>query len=258
MGVRAGNQIRPSASTAIIAEDEKALLLDLENQLSSLWPELKIVASVDNGTDALAMFEVHKPQMMFLDIEMPGLTGLEVAQQIGDCCRVVFITAYDSYAIPAFENGAVDYLLKPYQSGRLARAIERVKGRIGAPPALRDMSKEIAAAARSRSFLTWIKASHGNEVTLITVWDVCYFRADAKYTSVVTPQNEFIIRRSIKELVAELDPDQFWQVHRSTIVNIEAVSSVARSLNGEMVLKLKARPERLSVSEAHRHMFRHM
>jgi len=250
---------RRPVATAVIAEDERALRQDLEAGLAVLWPGLKIAASVGTGIDALAMFERHRPTLMFLDIQMPGLTGLEVARQVGERCHVVFITAYDSHAVAAFEQGAIDYVLKPYDKARLGQTIKRVQARIATPPPPQaDLLREFAAAARPKAYLNWIRASHGAEVTLIMVRDVCYFRADAKYTSVVTTDREFIIRRSIKELTAELDPELFWQVHRSTIVNIEAVGSVTRNMAGATVLKLKSRPDRLTVSEAHRHLFRHM
>lgn len=261
MDARARRADDPSpAATAIIAEDERALREDLEGRLAALWPRLKIIASVDGGIEALTRFERDRPDVMFLDIQMPGLTGLDVARQIADRCHFVFITAFDDHAVEAFEQGAVDYVLKPFDTARLAQTVRRVQGRITAPPAttLSEILREIAIAAQPKTYLNWIKASHGSEVSLITVRDVCYFRADAKYTVVVTANREFIIRRSIKELLAELDPSLFWQIHRSTIVAAEAVASVGRNLVGEIVLKLKARPERLTVSAPHRHHFRHM
>jgi DNA-binding LytR/AlgR family response regulator len=260
MGARARHADDPApAATAIIAEDERALREDLEGRLASLWPRLKIVASVDGGIEALTRFERDRPDVMFLDIQMPGLTGLEVARQIAERCHFVFITAFDDHAVEAFEQGAVDYVLKPFDTERLAQTVRRVQSRLAAPPSpLADILKEIALAAQPKTYLNWIKASHGSEVSLITVRDVCYFRADAKYTVVVTADREFVIRRSIKELLAELDPALFWQIHRSTIVAAEAVASVGRNMVGEIVLKLKARPERLTVSAPHRHHFRHM
>jgi DNA-binding LytR/AlgR family response regulator len=256
---RARPAARPPPVTAVIAEDEQHLRDELWGHLTRLWPGLKVVASVGAGTDALAMFERHRPDIMFLDIQMPGLTGLEVAQQVGDRCQVVFITAYDSHAVAAFEHGAVDYVLKPYDTGRLGQALRRAQSRMGdAPPALGQVLKDIAAATAAPSYLNWVRASHGAEVSLITVRDVCYFRAETKYTTVATPDRDFIIRKPIRELVAELDPALFWQIHRSTIVNAEAIGSVSRNLAGQTVLKLRTRPERLTVSEAHRHLFRHM
>jgi DNA-binding LytR/AlgR family response regulator len=246
-------------ATAIIAEDEDALRRDLEERLAALWPSLEIVAAVASGPEALASYERHRPDLIFLDIQMPGLTGLEVAQQVGERCHVVFVTAYDSHAVTAFEHGAVDYVLKPYDSARLAQTVRRVQKRLSAPPSsLTEVLKDIAASARQKPYLNWIKASTGSEVNLIMVRDVCYFRADAKYTTVVTDDREFIIRKSIKELMESLDPSLFWQIHRSTIVNVETVASVTRNLAGGTLLKLRRRPERLTVSEAHRHQFRQM
>lgn len=249
----------PVEASAIIAEDEKALLDELCGHLAVLWPSLRIVATAADGVDALAMFERHRPQVMFLDIQMPGLTGLEVARQVHEQCHLVFITAYDSHAVAAFEAGALDYVLKPYGADRLAETVRRLQGRIHqSPPWTIDQLKAVAQILRPRPYLTWIKASAGADVKLIMVSDVCYFRADTKYTTVATSERELIIRRPIKDLVAELDPSQFWQVHRSTIVNVAAINAVGRDLAGGTVLKLKNRPERLSVSEAHRHLFRHM
>jgi DNA-binding LytR/AlgR family response regulator len=250
--------LRP-AITAVLAEDEPALREEMAARLQHLWPELQIVASVGSGVEALAAFQQHQPRIMFLDIQMPGLTGLEVARQVAERCHLVFITAYDAHAVSAFENGAVDYLLKPYDVERLVQTIRRLQQRLVAPPpALTGLLNELAAAVQPRAYLNWIRASQGHEVKLITVRDVCYFRADTKYTSVVTATEEYIIRRSIKDLAAELDPAQFLQIHRATIINLEAISSISRNIAGEMSVRLKARPERLAVSETNRHLFRHM
>jgi DNA-binding LytR/AlgR family response regulator len=247
-----------SGPCAVIAEDEDALRHDLETRLTVLWPALRIVAAVSTGTEALAMFDRHRPQLMFLDIQMPGLSGLDVARQVADRCHVVFITAFDIHAVAAFEYGAVDYILKPYDSRRLGLAVRRVQARLDSfPPSLTEVLEHVAAA-RQKPHLNWIKASTGADTALIMVRDVCYFRADTKYTTVVTADREFIIRRSIKELVNELDPATFWQIHRSTIVNIEAVASATRNMAGATLLNLKHRPERLEVSESHRSLFRHM
>jgi DNA-binding LytR/AlgR family response regulator len=255
----AGPEALTPRATAIIAEDEEVLRHELRTRLAALWPSLEVVAAVGSGPEALASFERHRPTLMFLDIQMPGLTGLEVAQQVGDLCHVVFVTAYDSHAVAAFEHGAVDYVLKPYDTARLGQTIRRVQKRLSAPPpSLTDALKEIAASARQKPHLNWIKASVGAEVNLIMVRDVCYFRADAKYTTVVTADRDYVIRRSIKDLAETLDPSLFWQIHRSTIVNVEAIASVTRSMAGATLLKLRRRPERLTVSEAYRHLFRQM
>lgn len=250
--------MRSTAPTAVIAEDEPILRADLQERLAMLWPELRIVGAAGNGVEALSLAERHKPQILFLDIEMPGLNGLEVAQQLTGRAHVVFITAYDAHAVQAFEQGAIDYVLKPYDNGRLSIALRRLRDRLAsAPPPMDDLLRELALASRPKDYLRWIKASRGSEVDLIMVGEIAYFQAEAKYTTVYTAAREAIIRSSIKELASELDPNQFWQIHRSTIVNVEAIESVTRSLSGIKV-KLRARPERLPVSDAHRHLFKHM
>ena len=245
--------------SAVVAEDEKILRDDLVSRLSTLWPRLNIAATASDGVEALALFEQYRPQVMFLDIQMPVLTGLQVARQIANRCHVVFLTAYDRYAVDAFEQGAVDYVLKPYDNDRMGIAIARVQDRLKATaPMLASVLDELAMMSKPKSFLNWVRASRGRDVELITVSDICYFRADSKYTTVVTETQEAIIRRSIRELEAELDPTRFWRIHRSTIVNVASISSVSRTLGGGMALKLRKRPERLDVSEAYRHIFRHM
>ena len=251
--------IATPAVTAVIAEDEPVLREQLQSLLATLWPRLHVAAVAADGVEALAMYDLHRPQVMFLDIQMPGLSGLQVAQQLAERCQIVFLTAYDAYAVAAFEQGAVDYVLKPYDNQRLGMALRRVQDRLGsAPPPLADLLRDLAQASRPKSFLTWIKASRGNDVDLIMVGDVCYFRSDTKYTSVFTDTREAMIRASIKELVADLDPSRFWQIHRSTIVNVEAIASISRTMAGGTVLKLRSRPERLTVSEAYRRLFKHM
>ena len=246
------------AATAVIAEDEPVLRADLQARLSVLWPELTILGVAANGVEALALADRHNPDILFLDIEMPGLDGLQVAQQFSGRRHVVFITAYDSHAVAAFDQGAIDYVLKPYDNGRLALALRRVQERLAtAPPPVDDLIQKLALAAKPKDYLRWIKASRGNDVDLIMVGDVWFFQAEDKYTTVFTEQREAIIRRSIKELVMELDPNTFWQIHRSTIVNVEAIESVNRSITG-VTVKLRSRPMRLPVSEAYRHLFRRM
>jgi DNA-binding LytR/AlgR family response regulator len=251
-----GNDHRP---VAVVAEDEDVLREELVTRLAQLWPGLTVVAQVSNGIDALAMIDLHHPDIAFLDIQMPGLTGLQVARQVSGQCHIAFLTAYDQYAVAAFEQGAVDYVLKPYDVDRLSATIARLKERLNSSPLnLTELLNVWAAAARPTAYLTWIRASHGADVDLIMVQDVCYFRAETKYTTVVTNGGETLIRRSIKHLEAELDPAIFWRVHRSTIVNLTAISSVTRTLGGGMALKLKNRPEKLDVSEQYRNLFRHM
>lgn len=246
--------------TALIAEDEAVLRAELRQHLSALWPDLRIVAEAANGFEALQALDRHAPRIAFLDIEMPGLTGVDVARQTQGRWHVVFITAYDAYAVAAFEQGVIDYVLKPYDEARLAVAVRRVQQRIDSAPApLGDLLRELARAApAARQHLRWINASVGQEVRLITVDEVCYFQADMKYTRVVTADGESLIRRSLKELAEELDPSCFWQIHRSTIVNANAIAGVSRDFRGRVRVRLKARREELAVSEAHEHVFRQM
>jgi DNA-binding LytR/AlgR family response regulator len=246
-------------ATALVAEDEAVLREELVGRLGRLWPELSIVRLAANGAEALDALEAETPDVVFLDINMPGATGLEVARAIDGRCHIVFITAYDAHAVEAFEHGAVDYVLKPYDDARLGQAVRRVKARLRAPPvSIEAILDGLAERARPREHLRWINASVGAEVRLITVDEVCYFQADTKYTRVVTADGEALIRRSLKELAEELDPARFWPVHRSIIVNAEAVAGVSRDLAGGMKLRLKGRLERLPVSDQHRRLFRQM
>ena len=248
-----------SVPSALIAEDEVVLRDELQAHLKSLWPELKIVALAANGIEALQALDEQRPDVMFLDIQMPGLSGLEVARQAEGRCHVVFVTAYDAYAVAAFEQGAIDYVLKPYDAARIATAVRRVRQRLHeAPPALDGVLRDLAAAQPPREHLRWINASQGQEVRLITVDEVCYFQADTKYTRVVTANSEALIRRSLKELQDQLDPSCFWQIHRSTIVNANAIAGVSRDFRGHISVKLKTRSEKLPVSEGHEHLFRQM
>jgi DNA-binding LytR/AlgR family response regulator len=200
---------------------------------------------------------------MFLDIQMPGATGLEVARQASGRCHVVFVTAYDQHAVAAFDQGAVDYVLKPVSAARLFTAVSRLKQRLGTPPArleatLAALPTAGGVAVPARQFLRWINASVGQNLKLITVDEVSYFQADNKYTRVVTGEGEALIRKPLKELVEELDPEQFWQIHRSTLVNATSIASVTRDFRGRMLVKLKARPESLLVSDSYTHRFRQM
>jgi len=242
---------------AIIAEDEPLLREELAELLGSLWPELEVVAQTGDGIATLREVEAHAPDVLFLDIQMPGLTGLEVARQVSGRCHIVFVTAYDQHTLAAFEQGAADYVLKPADAARLATTVARLKERVGRPaPAIEGLLRELAAP--QRGFLRWINASHGPAVRVITVDDVCYFQADSKYTRVVTAAEESLIRKPIKELCDELDPSSFWQIHRSTIVNVHAIAGVVRDLRGHTQVRLKRRDELLAVSDAYVHRFRQM
>jgi DNA-binding LytR/AlgR family response regulator len=244
---------------AVIAEDEAILRGELKDNLTRLWPGLRIVAEAEDGIEALDAMQRCKPQVMFLDIQMPGLSGLEVARAVSGRCHIVFVTAYDEHAVTAFEQGAVDYVMKPFSAARLATAITRVRARLDAAPA--DLSHLLHALhdqVPKRSYLRWINASQGQNVKLITTEEICYFKADSKYTLVVTAQSEAVIRKTIKELIDELDPEVFWPAHRGLVVNVNAIALAHRKLNGQYELRLKARPETLPVSEPFAYRFRQM
>ena len=251
----------------VIAEDEPLLRQSLSEQLERAWPALEIVAECEDGAEALEAIAEHRPEVAFLDIRMPGLTGLEVAAgaaEASPATEVVFVTAYDQYAVDAFERGAVDYLLKPIAPERLAATVRRIQARLagGAPSneALAALLREFDAGrlAAAATPLTWITASAGRETRLIMVDDVLYFRADNKYTTVMTAEGEALMRKPIRELLAELDPAVFKQIHRSTIVNLKAVASVVRDDTGKGTLRLRQRPETLLVSQPFMTLFRHM
>ena len=244
---------------ALIAEDEPVLRQEMVELLGKLWPQLQVVETVGDGVSALRALNEHEPDVVFLDIQMPGLSGVEVARRAAGRCHFVFITAYDQYAVSAFDQGAVDYVLKPVTAGRLSTAVARLKERLASPP--RDLSRllsQLGSPAGGRAHLRWISASSGEAVRLITVEEVAYFRADNKYTLVMTGDGESVIRKTIKELLEELDPDAFWQIHRSTVVNVSAIDSVVRDMGGRVQVKLRNRKELLPVSETYAHLFRSM
>jgi DNA-binding LytR/AlgR family response regulator len=243
-----------------VAEDEPLLREEIVELLRKLWPSLEIVGETGDGVEALRLLQERNPDVTFLDIQMPGMTGLEIAQQAAGRTHCAFITAYDQYAIAAFDRGAVDYVMKPISAARLATTVQRLKDRLGSTPA--DLSNMLAGLARqkaeSRTYLRWVNASVGQTIKLITVEEICYFRADTKYTLVATATTESLIRKPIKELVDELDPNMFWQIHRSTLVNVNAIAGVTRDIRGHLQVKLKQRNEHLPVSEAYNHLFRQM
>lgn len=245
---------------AVIAEDEAVLRDELRARVATLWPELEICAQVGDGQAALAALELHRPHVLFLDIQMPGLSGMEVARQASGRCHVVFVTAHDEFAVAAFEQGAIDYVMKPFATERLALAIERTKARLSSQPAdLEGLLETFAQRiARPRAYLQWINASLGNDLRFITVDEVCYFRSDAKYTRVVTAGQESLIRKSVRELAAELDPDRFRQIHRSIIVNLREIAGIQRDFGGRIQVKLKRRTEALPVSDPYAPLFRQM
>jgi DNA-binding LytR/AlgR family response regulator len=247
--------------TAIIAEDEPILRAQLEAKLKKLWPELEIIASVEDGAAALEALEERAPDFMFLDIRMPEMTGVEVARHVGNRAHVVFVTAYDQYAIQAFEAGAVDYLLKPYTDERLAVSVERLRQKLASPPPdLEAIVTQLASQLRGpgREKLQWIKASFGQNLRLIPVADVLFFQSDEKYTRVVTAEAEALIKTPIRELMDGLDPEVFWQIHRSTLVNVNAIASVTRDFRGQAHVKVRGKDENLTVSRIYSHLFKKM
>jgi DNA-binding LytR/AlgR family response regulator len=246
--------------TAIIAEDEPLLRGELREMLGALWPELAIVAEVGDGLQAVAAIELHDPNVVFLDIQMPGMTGLDVARAASGRCHVVFVTAHHAYAVTAFDRGAVDYVTKPLSAARLGTAIGRVRERLREAPAdLDGLLHTLASQLRERpGYLRWISVSQGQVVRLITVDEICYIKSDNKYTLVATPGSDSLIRKPLRELIDELDPGIFWQIHRGTVVNANAIGSVHRDARGYLQVRLKERRETLSVSSAFAHRFRQM
>ena len=247
--------------TAVIADDEPLLRAQLKARLAKLWPELAVVHEMANGRDVEQVIAKYAPRLFFLDIHMPGVNGLEAARTIGKRAHVVFVTAFDQYAVEAFEQGAIDYVLKPFNEERLAKTVERLRERLsGAPPAMEELVERLASrlAPRSSEHLRWIKANVGQSVRMIPVEEVLFFQSDEKYTRVVTAQAEALIRKPIKELLEELDPEKFWQVHRATIVNVDAIASVRRGLKDQAEIALKGHRESLVVSRNFTHLFRQM
>jgi DNA-binding LytR/AlgR family response regulator len=250
---------------ALIADDEEPLRRYLKAKLSEVWPDLVICGEARNGREAMDLIDKHQPEIVFLDIRMPGLTGMEVARKIVGSCRVVFVTAYDEYAVEAFEKGAVDYLLKPVNRERLERTVKRLQEQMAVqstPPSevSKMMERLLAGLAerKSRGYLRWVRVQNKDGLRLIPVEEVCYFQATDKYTLVVTKGSDSLIRKTLKELAGELDPNQFWQIHRGTIVNASCIAQVGRSLTGRGVVRLKDRSETLTVSHRYTHLFKQM
>ena len=250
-----------NAPRAVIAEDEGNLREQLRETLAIAWPELQVCAEAADGHQALRALEAHSPDVLFLDIQMPGPSGLEVARRASGRCHVVFVTAYDNYAVSAFDQGAVDYVMKPLSVPRLVQAVERVRQRMTAAPAnIEGLLEKLATRldGKRREYLRWVTASKGGETRLITIDEVQYFRSDNKYTVVATGTEEALIRLSIRELVDQLDPEVFWQVHRGTLVNVTHIAGVSRDYRGHLAIRLKHRPETLAVSESYAWRFKQM
>jgi DNA-binding LytR/AlgR family response regulator len=253
----------PPAPKLLIAEDETLLREQLREGLNELWPAAHICAEAADGAQALKALLEHEPDVAFLDIQMPHLSGLEIAHHAAGRCHLVFVTAYDRFAIDAFEHGAVDYLLKPLKQERLAQAVARLKTRLGsAPAAIAPLLAERPTLSQQHAgpagHLEWLKAAQGNTVRLISVNDVLYLQADERYTRVITHEREAFIKTPIRELAEQLDPRRFWQIHRSTLVNVHVIETATRNLTGGVELRLKSRSERLQVSRAFAHLFRQM
>jgi DNA-binding LytR/AlgR family response regulator len=252
-------------ATAIIADDERLMREQLRTRLAEVWPELQILAEARNGEEAVAAVNEHRPDLAFLDIRMPGMTGIEAARAIGDACHIVFITAYNEYAVDAFEHGAVDYVLKPAERERLEVTVARLKKRLGTRPNdLGELLAKLSArldgsgGGTGKAPLQWIQASVGQQLRMIPVGDVLFFTSDEKYTRVQTDGFEALIRKPIKELVEELDPEQFWQIHRSTIVNAKAIAGITRDFRGRQLVLVKGSSEKLEVSRNYTHLFKQM
>jgi DNA-binding LytR/AlgR family response regulator len=261
---------------AVIADDERLMREQLRARLNEVWPELTIVAEAKNGTEAVALVAEHRPDVVFLDIRMPGLTGVEAAKQIaqmevGDdelLPEIVFITAYDQYAVEAFEQGVADYVLKPAERERLQVTAQRIQQRLdlrasGDPPPAAPLQQLLhkltgQTAGASPQYLQWIQASVGSAIQLIAVEEVLFFISDEKYTRVQTSSVEALIRKPIKELVEELDPQLFWQIHRSTLVNVKAIASVSRDMRGRQIVAVKGHNEKLEVSRSYLGLFKGM
>ncbi|HVZ44969.1 MAG TPA: LytTR family DNA-binding domain-containing protein [Ramlibacter sp.] len=275
-----GGSANAAPLRALIADDERLLREQLKSRLASVWPELEVVAEARDGAEAVDRADALRPDVVFLDIRMPGLSGIEAAREILALPRwqgeIVFVTAYDEYAIAAFEQGALDYLLKPVEPQRLAQTAQRLKSRLGAsrapermPPAEQEAALdavlerlmklqrglETGSGARAQP-LRWIQATAGNTTKMIDVNDVLFFRSDEKYTRVQTKEAEAFIRTPIRELVPQLDPQQFWQIHRSAIVNLGAVSAITRDDSGRQRVHISGHPEVLEVSRSFAHLFR--
>jgi DNA-binding LytR/AlgR family response regulator len=260
----------PQHPTALIADDEPLLRDALERMLTQAWPELTIVARARNGREAIELFEAQHPDICFLDVQMPGKTGVEAARQIGRRAHLVFVTAYDEYAVQAFSQGVLDYLVKPVEPARLADTVSRLQERLrAAQPALNTESllQQLAASLQQRnaapSALRWVRASVGQTVRLIAVEDIDFLRSEEKYTMIAWRDDsgeakEAVVRTPLKDLAAQLDPAQFAQVHRSVVVNLRAISHVTRGPNETADIHLKGRTEVLPVSRSYLHLFRQM
>jgi DNA-binding LytR/AlgR family response regulator len=247
-------------ATALIAEDEPLLRTELREALTALWPELTICAETGDGAATLLALERHKPTILFLDIHMPGLTGLEIAEHASGRSHVVFVTAFSEHATAAFEQGALDYVVKPFSVARLAKTVTRLKERLRTTPAdLSGLTETLrAATAPETRYVRWLTVPHGRELRVVTTEEICYLRAANKYTSLFTANAEYLLTHTLKTMREKLDPRSFWQIHRSFVVNVAAIQTIHRSFHGSFEVQLKQRRELLPVSEAYSHLFRQL
>jgi DNA-binding LytR/AlgR family response regulator len=252
------------APTAVIADDERLMREQIIGRLKEAWPELSIVGEAGNGREAVAMVRSLEPDIVFLDISMPGMDGIQAAQALAGQAHVVFITAHDQYAINAFEHGAVDYLLKPAEPERVALTCQRLRARLKQEPeAMQDLLAQLSqrlgmGGVKPREYMRWVQASVGANIRMIPTSEILFFRAEDKYTRVQTQRFEALIRKPIKELIDELDPAEFWQIHRGTVVRIDAVEEVSRNLRGHQVVHVKGSDVKLEVSRTFNHLFKQM
>lgn len=247
------------STRVLLAEDEPLMRERLQSLLRASWPDAEVVMVAENGNDAWDGFLEHEPRVVFLDVRMPGLSGLEVAQRIGTAAHVVFVTAYDQYAVDAFEAGAVDFLLKPVEAERLNKTVARIKEKLATQPVdLTEILGRLKAAlpVEAKQTLKWIKANVGRQIKVIDIDQVRFFQSDTKYTRVVLAESEAWIRTPIKDLLSQLDPDKFWQIHRSSIVAVSAIAAAERIDAERMQVLIKGSPAKLPVSRAFTHLFR--
>ena len=252
------------APTAVIADDEHLMREQIIDRLKEAWPELSIVGEASNGREAIAIVQSQEPDIVFLDISMPGMDGIQAARALAGQVHVVFVTAHDQYAISAFEHGAVDYLLKPAEPERVALTCQRLRERLKqAPDPMNDLLAQLSqrlgtSGLKPREYMRWVQASVGANIRMIPTSDILFFRAEDKYTRVQTQSFEALIRKPIKELIDELDPAEFWQIHRSTVVRVDAVNHVSRDFRGKQIVHVKGSEEKLEVSRTFNHLFKQM
>jgi DNA-binding LytR/AlgR family response regulator len=252
------------APSAVVADDERLMREQIIDRLKEAWPELLIVGEAANGREAIAMVQSLQPDIVFLDISMPGMDGIETARALAGRAHVVFVTAHDQYAISAFEHGAIDYLLKPAEPERVALTCQRLRERLKQVPdpmdeVLAQLSQRLGTGGlKRREYMRWVQASVGANIRMIPTSEILFFRAEDKYTLVKTRGVEALIRKPIKELIEELDPDEFWQIHRSTVVRVDAVEQVSRDFRGHQIVHVRGSDEKLEVSRTFNHLFKQM